>query len=245
MNKLITIIAASSIAAAASSYGQTLIAATDFSGFDPNAQSISANFSDLAIDGPASAPFGTLSFTPGATEPFPLTQFSSINVPAGISLNSSNRIAGVNDEFNAGGSLLAQDLGFLGTSDGGFFDFAVNAGGDVMDSIEFGFAASVAQAGDSIVSVSYSLDGGSSFTDINNALTVDALQSAGGEAFSFAVAGSATDAVFRVGFADIANGINFDNVQVSGVVSPVPEPSTYAAIAGVLALAFVAYRRRK
>ena len=39
-------------------------------------------------------------------------------------------------------------------------------------------------------------------------------------------------------------GATFDNFMFSGVAA-VPEPSTYAAITGALALAFVAYRRRR
>ena len=40
-----------------------------------------------------------------------------------------------------------------------------------------------------------------------------------------------------------ANGARYDNFAITGAV--VPEPSTYAAIAGMLALAFVVVRRRK
>jgi hypothetical protein len=41
----------------------------------------------------------------------------------------------------------------------------------------------------------------------------------------------------------LANGATFDNFMISGTV--VPEPSTYAAIFGVVALGFAAYRRRR
>ena len=43
-------------------------------------------------------------------------------------------------------------------------------------------------------------------------------------------------------FTPTSNGL-YDNFAITGTV--VPEPSTYAAILGALALAFVAYRRRK
>jgi hypothetical protein len=36
-----------------------------------------------------------------------------------------------------------------------------------------------------------------------------------------------------------------DDIAISGSVSAVPEPSTYAAMAGVLALAAVAVQRRR
>jgi hypothetical protein len=48
----------------------------------------------------------------------------------------------------------------------------------------------------------------------------------------FGIAGSGTGAVFR---------ISFDNISLAAI----PEPSTYAAIAGALALGFVALRRRR
>lgn len=38
--------------------------------------------------------------------------------------------------------------------------------------------------------------------------------------------------------------MTFDNLSLSATGAPVPEPSTYAMIAGVLALGFVAWRRR-
>lgn len=42
-----------------------------------------------------------------------------------------------------------------------------------------------------------------------------------------------------------AAGSNYDNFAITGTANVIPEPSTYAAIAGVLALGLVAYRRRK
>ena len=45
---------------------------------------------------------------------------------------------------------------------------------------------------------------------------------------------------------DKESGISFDvSISDSGIITLVPEPSTYAAIFGALALAFAAYRRRK
>ncbi|MCF7688773.1 MAG: PEP-CTERM sorting domain-containing protein [Cephaloticoccus sp.] len=43
---------------------------------------------------------------------------------------------------------------------------------------------------------------------------------------------------------EFSGAATFDNVQFNGV-SAVPEPSTYAAILGAMALGFVAIRRRR
>lgn len=60
---------------------------------------------------------------------------------------------------------------------------------------------------------------------------------------------SAASLVFTVNAAANTSSANiiFDNIAIggTGTISAVPEPSTYAAIAGALALAFAAYRRRK
>lgn len=239
MKKIATIIAAITFSVTVS-YSQTLIGGFDFD----------KSFSDLALDGPASDSFVSFSFQDGPGNTGSATQFSGTDVVAGLEINSVNRTTGVNDKFGAGGSLLAQNLTFI-DSTGGFFDFGVNnAGGDPFTDIEFRFGASITQAGTggSTVGISYSLDGGTSFTSIGTEL-IDTLQSDNGQLVSTTdISGSVlgvvtNDITFRVDFTDIDKGVNFDNLQVSGTV--VPEPSTYAAIFGAIALGFVIYRRRK
>lgn len=61
-------------------------------------------------------------------------------------------------------------------------------------------------------------------------------------------AGNVSDSVtFRIFGYDATGTGNFrlNNVAFSGSVSAIPEPSTYAAIGGILALGAVLYRRRK
>lgn len=43
----------------------------------------------------------------------------------------------------------------------------------------------------------------------------------------------------------VSQALTFDDIIVNGTVSAVPEPSTYASLAGVMALGFVASRRMK
>jgi len=52
-----------------------------------------------------------------------------------------------------------------------------------------------------------------------------------------------TTGVFLLTANTVTSNLLFDNVQLGGTA--VPEPSTYAAILGVLALGFAAYRRRR
>jgi hypothetical protein len=51
--------------------------------------------------------------------------------------------------------------------------------------------------------------------------------------------------VIRFAVGSGGNGYFHDIVQLSATISAVPEPSTYAALAGLGALAFVAWRRRR
>jgi hypothetical protein len=45
--------------------------------------------------------------------------------------------------------------------------------------------------------------------------------------------------------AGVSQALTFDDIVVNGTVSAVPEPSTYASLAGLIALGLVASRRRK
>ncbi len=243
MKKTLILAAIASSALVVSTQAQSLIAGFDF-------QSASANYSDLGNggdvnDGAPAASYGSFSFSDGPGNGFPLTSLGGSNdIIAGLALNSTIRVPAFNDTMDAAGNgLLAEDFGFPGASaDGGSFEFAINAGSAFTD-FSFGFAAGQNQAGSSDLAVSYSTNGGGSFTFLEN-VEVTTLTSGGGQAFSIDATGfNASEVIFRVDFTDIDTGVTFDNLQVSGTV--VPEPSTYAAIFGAIALAFAAVRRRR
>lgn len=241
------VIASAALALASSIQAQSLVAGFDF------AANPDANFSDLGNGGATNdvtgaAPFGTFSISNnGSLTTIDPLGFSATDLTAGNVLFSSIRVAGVNDTFGAGGSLEASVIPGLANANGGSFDFSVSTGAtgsNTFNDYRFGFAAGQQQAGVSTVAVSYSIDGGSNFIGEQGGLLIDATVANGGEAFDLDFSGfSANDVIFRVSFTDIDAGVLFDNIQVAATA--VPEPSSFAALAGMLALGFVAIRRRR
>lgn len=236
------VIASAAIALATSMQAQDLIAGFNFDNIT------NATYSDLGNggavnDGAPANVYGSFSFTDGVGNIFPATQLSAgQNLTAGTILNSSIRVLGFNNEMSvSGGGLLAEDPGLV-SADGGFFDFTVTPG-SAFNNYSFGFAAGQQIAGSSDLEILANANGGG-FVSLDN-VTVTTLSSSGGDAFVVDASsiGSASNVIFRVAFTDIDAGVLFDNIQVSGTV--VPEPSAFATIAGALALAFVACRRRK
>lgn len=242
------IIAGAVVALAATVQAQSLVAGFDFSA-TPD-----ANFSDLGNggatnDGTNAAAFGTFSISNnGSITTIDPIGFSSTELTAGDTLFSSIRVASVNDTFGGGGSLQVEVIPGLSDPDGGSFDFSVSTGATGLDTFtdyRFGFAAGQTQFGTSSLAVSYSVDNGSNFIGAQN-VSVDERVANGGEAFDLDFSGfNATDVIFRVSFTDIDTGILFDNIQVAATATVVPEPSAFAALAGMIALGFVAIRRRR
>jgi hypothetical protein len=142
-------------------------------------------------------------------------------------ISTANNSAAANNSF----SFLSSGIDDVTGGNTGFNEFSDN-----VSSGEFGFQSST---GDDTFSISFD---GSNWTNLQ--LTY-AFASDQGEAFSVQTIdiGSFDGlASAQYDFTPAANGV-YDNLAITGTV--VPEPSTYAAIFGVLALAFVAYRRRK
>ncbi|MGB0259461.1 MAG: PEP-CTERM sorting domain-containing protein, partial [Coraliomargarita sp.] len=102
--------------------------------------------------------------------------------------------------------------------------------------------------GSSDLQFAYSANGGASYTNFGSAVTVgssSALQTVDMSAAD-AIEGI-SQALIKVSISGLsgAETLSLDNVQVLSAGSAVPEPSSFAAIFGGLALAFAAARRRK
>jgi hypothetical protein len=158
----------------------------------------------------------TLSWTHGVAD-F-VTVFSNE-----FGISNANNSAAVNNSF----SFLAGGI----DSTTGFNEFSDNFGG-----AEQGFQSNT---GDDTFSISFD---GSGFTSLE--LTYAFASTQGGtfslqtiDLSSFDGNGSAA-----YSYTPAASGV-YDNFAITGTV--VPEPSSFAAIAGVLALGFVALRRRR
>lgn len=127
----------------------------------------------------------------------------------------------------------------FGLSTNGAFTFAISAGGS-SDFTSLNYAAYNSNDASATLTWEYSTDG----TNFNS-LEADAITNSATE-FNVdlsAITGAST-AYIRGTLSGLDTNLFYlDNVAVSGTV--VPEPSTYAAIFGAVALAFAAVRRRK
>ncbi|QYY37380.1 PEP-CTERM sorting domain-containing protein [Ruficoccus sp. ZRK36] len=120
---------------------------------------------------------------------------------------------------------------------------ALNTGYYTDITLSYG-AALLNSAGSTTITWEISYTGATSGFEQTVALTTTTALSSGGELESTSFTGSGTQFWIKGTLSDVTEGNAFlvDNLQVYG--NAVPEPSTYAAIAGGLALAFVALRRR-
>lgn len=141
--------------------------------------------------------------------------------------------AGFAPSTNVFGGTSATAQGFSATSG---IAFGSNDGG--VFSIDLGLGVDNAEIAFDVATLSAFGQTAGSFTV--NGQTVNATSSASNIVLSLGNLGAGESIVFD--FGDLSNGATLDNFQIAGAV--VPEPSTYAAIVGALALGFAAYRRR-
>lgn len=198
--------------------------AADFNG--------ASSFGTLFYDGS----FGTLNGAVATSEPInPRGSFDTIVGNQGY-LGTSGSLAILNSQ----GQQFTNAKG-LGITTDGSIAFDINLGG-ATDFTSLDYAGFNSTDSGTSLAWEYSTDNGSSFTS----LETDTITT-GPTEFSVDLSSitGASDVVLRANLTGLDEGGSFiiDNVTVGGTV--VPEPSTYAAIAGLIALGFTAYYRRK
>lgn len=221
-----------------SSSAQNLVAGWDFDNITSLTDAtIDSNYSDLGdiSDGVAANQYGTLDFTSlnsGGFSPDYSTQTGPSdlgNTNAGIDFTDART-----GSFNPEGFIVLN-----GESAGKSFDFDLSLGTAYQD-FQLTYAAGLFNPGDT-ASIQWSYSTGGGFTNWDSAQTVT--NDGAGSEFSLSTLSiSASDLTVRATLGAGIDGFQMDNVQFGGVV---PEPSSFALIAGVLSIAFVGARRRK
>jgi hypothetical protein len=262
-NKTLLLVSAAALTAL-SSANADLVAGWDFSQFagpgfnstdgstfagEGNAQ---ANYSDFNSPSPdiAAASFGSIYYDGSFGSTDAANGFSFQAVPVSGNLGSGSNQTADGNPFNDSSSYA-----FLTNSGQGFTNnLSLGIDGNISVVFEANVFGQAAGASDwtlnfaaldslntSSVSWEISTDG-SSYTSLGLTSSLTTTDSA--FSVTSALADGSDQVFFRGTFADIEVGTSraiFDNVGISAV----PEPSTYAAIFGVFALGFAAYRRRR
>jgi hypothetical protein len=122
---------------------------------------------------------------------------------------------------------------------------------DLFEDIKIDYSVRNGGTTDAVISWSYSIDGGANFTSVGGS-TLNVTPS--GTAYSVqsldlstinALEGQ-TNVLIGLNVTDTSTSQFFlDNVAIYGTAAPIPEPSSFAALAGVLGLGFAATRRRR
>ena len=243
-------IATLAIIAVSANAQESLLAGWDFTNVTNynGVSSLSAEKTDLAADVNA-APYGAVYFDGsfGSTDTHDAGGSNTVysNNTSGLSNNTSISTRLPAEAFSGNNSLLLD--GFTASYPGSVV-FAITTGGSY-NTWNFSYAGGV--GGSSADSVSF--DWAYSFDGSNYSTLASDSVSNGDAGFSHASFADSTDSAnlyLKLSFTGLNSASAFgdeyalvDNFAVYGAA--VPEPSTYAAIAGAFALAFAAYRRRK
>lgn len=215
----------------------------NYSAFDPTNGGVgieAAAFGTAYFNGTNGSGFADPNATPGVVS----AQVGDLtgNQPlAGVAFGGGNNNTS-NFEGVAGTWTNSENLQVSNNFQGLVFSATPGPGGaGAFTDWSISFAGLTGTGSDYDVDVEYSLDG------VNYQL-VDTFTLTGNDTGfqSTVVAVAANEMFFRLNTSDAGNALpRFDNIGIIGTATVIPEPGTYATIAGVLALGFVAYRRRK
>lgn len=252
--KKVLLISAAAISVATSVHAAQLIAGWDTTNLEFStiqAGSLAANWSDVTGDGAAKSN-GAI-YWDGA--------FGSSAIPAGLNSDANYGSKSIDKNRSISSRIFSNQMSLNPQSSLGFSSPSINgsyivigadaAGADLAyNNIVLTFASAITNGGSVDVTWEYSTDGGATYLTTGVVTTIDLpLDSGnGGEVGTVDLADDllfAGDVLLRGQFSGVDSGeqILFDNVQITGNV--VPEPSTYAIIAGVAVLGLAIIRRRR
>lgn len=249
MKKILTITSSSLLLAASANAASLLLAGWDFTNIDDSALTTAANWSDVTASDAVSNGTMYMDGTNGSTAFVNNGALGSVitataNVPQNFTISTRT----FNNQLSANPATSQQfQNGFIADASGGIFSFNTSTNGaGIATSFQLSYAAGLENNATDTVSIlwEYSFNG-TDFTTIGTDI-IDSVTSNGGELNVLDVTNASNEIWFRGTLSGItgSNPLQLDNVQIIGDV--VPEPSTYAMIAGVavLGLAYVRRRRR-
>lgn len=191
----------------------------------------------------------TYSFTGGVTQATSvhalLTASAFSSADAGATSNTSPVSSGYT---GASGGYYFNDNNWTGTAPGtNYFSFSLTPTTGyslTLDSLSFGYRGSSASSPTSFV-VRSSADG---YTGnlVTGSLSADGgWYHTGTQSITLSFTDTTTLRIYANGASAGTATLRVDDVQLAGALSAIPEPSTYAAMAGGAALAFAAWHRRR
>lgn len=160
------------------------------------------------------------------------------------------------DWSNPAGDGTAESFASNNWASGDYFEFSTTLNTSLYDSLviswsqsgsntgpkDFTFSYDIGSTGIFIGTETYAVSSSSSWTDLQ--YTID-LSSVTGSSLIQVRLTNTSGVAINLGSVGTSGSSKVDTFNISGNLSAVPEPSTYAAFAGVAMLGFAAYRRRQ